>query len=137
MSQSRLRPSAANTSAAPDLEETARLPCLAVGTPQAAVTKAAAVEMLYVPVSSPPVPQVSMAPGGASTETTRARMTRAPPVSSSTVSPRTRSAIKKAPICAWPAPPDMMISKAVAASSSVRPRPWATTPKIDFIAGLG
>src|SRR6202040_3763656 len=56
ISQSILTPSAANTSAAPDFEEKARLPCLATGTPQPATTSALAVEMLKVPDPSPPVP---------------------------------------------------------------------------------
>ena len=55
-----------STSAEPDLEEKLRLPCLATGTPQPATTRAAAVETLKVPEPSPPVPTVSMAPGGAS-----------------------------------------------------------------------
>jgi hypothetical protein len=41
-----LTPSAASTSAAPEREDAARLPCLATGTPQAATISAAAVEML-------------------------------------------------------------------------------------------
>ena len=41
-----LTPSAVSTSAAPELEDSARLPCLATGTPQPATTSAAAVEML-------------------------------------------------------------------------------------------
>ena len=39
-------PSADSTSAAPDREERARLPCLATGTPAAATMKAAQVETL-------------------------------------------------------------------------------------------
>ncbi len=39
-------PSAVRTSAAPEREEAARLPCLATGTPQAAVIIAASVETL-------------------------------------------------------------------------------------------
>ena len=53
----------------PDSDDTARLPCLAMGTPAAAATIAVAVEMLNVPCTSPPVPQVSIVPGGASTAT--------------------------------------------------------------------
>ena len=48
--------------------------------------------MLCVPLASPPVPQVSMAPSGARTLTARSRMARAAPVISSMVSPRARSA---------------------------------------------
>ena len=43
------------------------MPCLAIFTPHAAVTIAAAVEMFSVPSPSPPVPQVSIASAGAST----------------------------------------------------------------------
>ena len=41
-------------------EEIDRLPCLATGTPAPATTKATQVEILCVPLASPPVPQVSM-----------------------------------------------------------------------------
>ena len=53
-------PSASSTSALPAAEETARLPCLATGTPAPATTNAVVVEMLKVCSPSPPVPQVSM-----------------------------------------------------------------------------
>ena len=99
MSASILTPSAANTSAEPECDEKARLPCLATGTPTLATTRPVAVEMLKVPEASPPVPTVSIVPGGASIVTALARMMRAAPVISSTVSPRTRSAINNAPIC--------------------------------------
>ena len=42
-------PSASSTSAEPALEVIARLPCLATGTPAAAATMAAVVEMLKLP----------------------------------------------------------------------------------------
>src|SRR5437868_5365969 len=126
ISQSILTPSAAKTSAAPDFDEKARLPCFATGTPQPATTSALAVEMLNVPELSPPVPTVSIVPGGASIASALARMMRAAPVISSTLSPRTRSAIKKAPICDGVALPLMMISKAASASLSLRRRPAAT-----------
>ena len=67
-----------------------------------------------------------MASGGAETRATLARMTRAAPVISSTVSPRTRSAIRKPPIWDGVASPDMMASNASAASSSVKGVPAAT-----------
>jgi len=125
-SASMLTPSARNTSAEPDPEESARLPCLATGTPQLATTSALAVEMLKLPEASPPVPQVSIAPGGASIATAFARMIRAAAAISSTVSPRTRSAIRKAPICEGVALPLMMISNAASAWLSLRLWPWAT-----------
>src|ERR1043165_5099705 len=77
MSHSILTPSAVSTSAAPDFDEKARLPCLATGTPQPATTRALAVEILKVPEASPPVPTVSMVPGGASIASALARMMRA------------------------------------------------------------
>ena len=56
----RLTPSSVSTSAAPEREETARLPCLAIFNPPPAQTKATAVETLSVCRPSPPVPQTSM-----------------------------------------------------------------------------
>jgi len=119
-------PSAARTSAAPQREESARLPCLATGTPAPATMKAAQVEMLNEPDASPPVPTTSMASAGASTTSIFARMVRTAPVISSTVSPRTRSAINNPPICEGVASPDIMRSKAWADSSSVSAAPLAT-----------
>ena len=131
-SASMLTPSAVSTSAEPDFEESARLPCLATGTPQPATTSALAVEMLKLPEESPPVPQVSIVPGGASTATALARMIRAAPAISSTVSPRTRSAIRKAPICEGVALPLMMMSNAASASASLKLRPAATCASKGF-----
>ena len=53
-------PSAESTSAEPLRLVTARLPCLATGTPAAAVTSAAVVLMLNSFELPPPVPQVSI-----------------------------------------------------------------------------
>src|SRR5215470_13803362 len=125
-SASMLTPRAVNTSADPDFEESARLPCLATGTPQPATMSALAVEMLKLPEESPPVPQVSIVPGGASMASAFARMIRAAPVISSTVSPRTLRAIKKAPICEGEALPLMMTSNAASAWLSLRLCPCAT-----------
>ena len=52
-------PSASSTSAAPDLEDAARLPCFATGTPAAAMTMDAVVEILKELAPSPPVPTIS------------------------------------------------------------------------------
>ena len=57
-----------------------------------------------------------------------ARMTRAAPVISATVSPRTLMPIRKPPICAGVAVPDMTVAKAVCASCSDRVRPLAISP---------
>src|SRR5664279_395333 len=121
-----LTPSACSTSAAPDFDDSARLPCLATGTPAPATMNAAQVEMLNEPEASPPVPTTSTASGGAFTPSILARMVVTAPVISSTVSPRTRSAISSAPICEGVASPDIMLSKAAAASPRVRLAPVAT-----------
>src|SRR5258708_8971840 len=52
-------PKASITSAEPHFELMLRLPCLATRTPAPAATNAVAVEMLNVPLASPPVPLVS------------------------------------------------------------------------------
>ena len=72
-------PKASSTSALPHWLVALRLPCLATVTPAAAATMADPVEMLNVFEKSPPVPQVSMASGGAATATAAARMARAKP----------------------------------------------------------
>src|SRR3990172_5056264 len=129
---SRLIPSVSTTSAEPHREETERLPCLATFSPAPATTKAVAVETLNVPAASPPVPQVSISisrsvPVRAATSSpwvfTRTafwRMTWAKPISSSTVSPFIRSAVRKAAIWALVAAPDMIASMAAAASMRLR-----------------
>src|SRR5262245_17445857 len=122
---SMLTPSAPSTSAAPEREESARLPCLATGTPAPATMKAAQVEMLNEPDASPPVPTTSMASGGALTRSIFSRIAVTAPVISSTVSPRTRSAINRPPICEGVASPDIMVSKPRAASSRVSAAPVA------------
>ena len=108
------------------------MPCLATRRPAPATTKAVAVETLKVPDASPPVPHVSISisrsvPVCASMSAPRVftltafwRMTCAKPISSSTVSPFIRSAVRKAAIWALVAPPDMMASIAAAASIRVR-----------------
>src|SRR5919206_169299 len=60
-----LTPSEASTSAAPERDDSARLPCLATGTPAPATMKDAQVETLTEPEPSPPVPTMSTASGGA------------------------------------------------------------------------
>ncbi len=64
------------------------------------------------------------------------RIAETAPVISSTVSPRTRSAIKRPPICEGVASPDIMASKADAASSRDRLAPVATFPMIDFRSSI-
>jgi hypothetical protein len=117
-----LTPSASSTSAEPARLDIARLPCLATLQPAPATTKAAPVETLIEPDSSPPVPQVSTTGWGVETCRARSRMTRAMPAISSTVSPLKRSAVTKAAICAGVASPAMISS--IAAAASV----WSSDP---------
>ena len=81
-------PSSCKTSAEPVLLVILRLPCLATGTPAAAMARAAAVLILKVWEPSPPVPQVSTS-GRNVVLTGRIESLNAlaAPVSSSTVSP--------------------------------------------------
>ena len=97
---STLTPSSVRTSDAPERDETRRLPCFATFSPAPAATMDDAVDTLNVPWLSPPVPTMSTAPAGAVMRFILARIIWAAPVISSTVSPRTRSAMRNAPICA-------------------------------------
>ena len=130
-------PSVSATSADPQSEETERLPCLATLSPAPATTKAVAVDTLNVPEASPPVPAVSISisrsvPVAATTSvasvrtlTTFWRITWAKPISSSTVSPFIRSAVRNAAIWAFVAAPDMIAS--MAAAASIRERSLRST----------
>src|SRR5438477_9460487 len=83
-----LTPRAERTSALPEREVAARLPCLATGRPAPAMTKAAAVETLKVLAVLEPVPAVSTKQTWPHvSRTARARIADAKPASSSTVSP--------------------------------------------------
>src|ERR1700674_4597270 len=84
-------PSASSTSALPHRLDAARFPCFATGVPAPAATSAAAVEILNVPARSPPVPQVSIAPGGRSSGVACARIEATKAVISSTLSPLARA----------------------------------------------
>jgi thiosulfate dehydrogenase len=94
--------SAASTSADPHREVTARLPCLATRAPAAHATSATAVEMLKVPLPSPPVPQVSTSVSRSASVRgsliAADRMASENPASSAAVSPRSCSALKSADI---------------------------------------
>ena len=146
--RSRATPSVSTTSAEPQSEETERLPCLATLSPAPATTKAVAVETLKVPAASPPVPQVSISmsrsvPVSAATSSGRVRMrtafwriTCAKPISSSTVSPFMRSAVRNAAIWAFVAAPDMIASIAAAASMRVRSRRSISVRSASVMIGL-
>src|SRR5262245_46674896 len=146
--RSRLTPSASTTSADPQRLETDRLPCLATLRPAPATTNAVAVETLKVPDASPPVPAVSISisrsvPASAvptsprvRTRTAFSRMTSASPMSSSTVSPFMRRAVRKAATWTEVAAPDMSASIAAAASRRVRSRRSTSVRIASMMTGL-
>src|ERR1700728_1865205 len=131
-----LTPSDDSTSAAPERDDSARLPCLAAGMPVPATMKEAQVDTLTDPEPSPPVPTTSTAPAGASTFSILARTAETAPVISSTVSPRTRSTINRPPNCEGVASPDIIRSKADAASSRESVAPVATLAMIDLRSSI-
>ncbi len=90
-----LAPKASSTSAAPDLDDTLRLPCLATLAPAAATTNIEAVEMLKVCAPSPPVPTMSTkcGPGLHTTLRANSRITWAAAVTSPIVSFLTRKPV--------------------------------------------
>ena len=116
-------PSASSTSAEPHLDVNDRLPCLATTAPAPAATNAAAVEILKVETTPPPVPQVSTrcAPF-ASTRTIASRSARAAPATSSGVSPFTRNPISRAAIWAGVASPRITTPNASVVCGSLRDR---------------
>ena len=117
-SRSILTPSASSRSAEPQCDEAARLPCFATGTPAPATTIAAIVEMLNVPLRSPPVPHVSTTGVAATTGFAKPSAVFESPSSSSTVSPFVRRAIRNPPIWPGDASP-LMITRIASAASSV------------------
>ena len=80
-------PRASSTSAAPQAEVAARLPCLATRAPAAAATIAPMVEMLTVCAASPPVPTRSTSGPGTLIGVARSSIVSASPLTSATVSP--------------------------------------------------
>src|SRR5258708_7804253 len=78
-----------------------------------------------------------MAPAGASTRSILARIAVTAPVISSTVSPRTRNAIRKPPIWAGVTSPDSIVSKASSASARVSVEPVATLAMRGLNASMG
>ena len=112
------------TSAAPVLEETARLPCLATAIPIEAATRPAPVEMLIVPTPSPPVPTTSTS-GKVTDGKDRAtwRKALAAPATSWGSSPRACSAASSAAVSASDRSPAPKAAKTVEACSRVSRRP--------------
>ena len=131
-----LTPSEDSTSAAPERDDNARLPCLATGMPAPATMNEAQVDTLTEPEPSPPVPTTSTALAGAFTRSILARIAETAPVISSIVSPRTLKPISRPPICEGVASPDIMLSNAEAASSRDSVAPVATFPMIDLRSSI-
>ena len=127
----RLTPRASITSAAPQCELTARLPCLATGTPAAATTNEVVVETLKLPEPSPPVPTMSTSTSPAavsipvSMRVAFSRMTLTAPTISSMVSPFMRSPVMNEPIWAGVASPLMISFMTRTMSASLRS--WRST----------
>ncbi len=131
--RSTFTPRASSTSAEPLFDDTDRLPCLTTGTPAPVHTSAAAVEMLNVPLKSPPVPHRSMA-SSASTAmgTAKARIVSQKATSSSCVSPRAARPTRKPAISSGRASPCMMMRSACVASSFVSVSPAASVVRYCF-----
>ena len=130
-------PSASSRSAEPDRLVADRLPCLATAQPAPAAIRAAVVETLNVG-RPPPVPAVSSRSGRrALTDSARARIVRARPAISSTVSPLVRRAIRNPAISVSAALPDMISPSTAPASSALRSWREASRSMASVSSGLG
>ena len=117
-------PNSDSTSAEPLWLVARRLPCLATFTPPAAITIAAAVEMLNVPLCDPPVPQVSMTPSKPwSIVTMCDRIDRAAPTNSSTLTPLSAMAVSQSTITSRGTSPSSIASRHRRAVDSSRSWP--------------
>ena len=103
-------PASSSTSALPQTPDIALLPCFATFVPVPATTNAATVDILNVPLPSPPVPHVSTMLPLVDTCCDLSRITSAIPAISSTVSPLSLSAVANAAICDGVALPSMISS---------------------------
>src|SRR3954468_1677837 len=139
-SRSMRAPRASSTSAEPLRPVALRLPCFATTQPAPAATNAAVVETLKVG-RPPPVPAVSSrSPARAPpTDTPRAseRIVRASPISSSTVSPFVRSAIRNAGAWVSEASPAITSCSTAAASSALRSEAEARRSIASVSTGVG
>jgi len=111
-------------SALPLRLEIDRLPCLTMGSPQAAANNAAPVERFKLPEPSPPVPTMSMASSAAGNAglMASARMAPAKPRTSSAVTPLARSAVSNAPAIAGASSGAVSVFNKAAASASLKER---------------
>ena len=113
-------PSASSRSAEPERLVAERLPCLATAQPAPAAISAAVVETLKL-LRPPPVPAVSSRSSrSVGTCAASARIVRASPASSSTVSPLVRSAIRNPAICVSETSPCMISASTSAVWSALR-----------------
>src|SRR5580704_6616338 len=115
-------PSASSRSAEPERLVAERLPCFATAHPAPAAISAAVVETLKL-LRPPPVPAVSSSsPRLLGTCAASARMVRARPASSSTVSPFVLKPIRKPAICVSETSPCMISASTSAVSCALRSR---------------
>jgi hypothetical protein len=131
-------PRASSTSAEPLRELANRLPCLATRAPAAEATMAAAVEMLNVPLASPPVPHVSTRGAGRESpgaKTGRAcrRIMLAKPVSSSTVTGRRLNVSSRRTISEVSMRPESNSSRTASASRRDSAAPAATLSRSGWV----
>ena len=119
----RSTPRASSTSAEPDDDDAARLPCLTSRTPAAAATIEDIVEMLTVWARSPPVPTMSRLGPGTSMRRACASICSARPRISSTLSPLARSPMRKPATWEGVASPPMIWAMAHSAVGRSRSRP--------------
>ena len=131
-------PRASSTSALPQPEVTARLPCLATLAPAPAATNAAPVEMFTVD-GPPPVPQVSTSMWESSTATCSARWRTActSPESSVAVAPFARSAVRNAATCISLASPSIITPTARSTRSRERSSPATRRSRHSVSTGSG
>ena len=126
-------PRASRTSAAPDFDDAALLPCFATGTPAAAMTSEDVVDILKELEPSPPVPTISSTSISWSSLMQCALIPAADAVISSIVSPLSASAVRYADICTGVALPLIISFITSSAISYVRSSFLASLSIASFI----
>ena len=121
-------PSASSTSAVPQAEDAARLPCFTIRAPAAAAAIVPIVEMFTVLAPSPPVPTRSTIRPGIEIGAACSSMAWASPAISAGVSPFIRSATPNPAIWDGVAAPSMISFIAQVVSSAVRVSPRMRAP---------
>ena len=113
-------PNASRQSAAPHLDDAARLPCLTIFTPAAAATTEPIVDRFTVAAPSPPVPTISVVSPETASGTACDTIASAAPRTSSAVSPSSCCAARTAPTAAGLALPFIRSSTNHHASPALR-----------------